>query len=291
MMTYLNMEETLFRDRSAFEIDFVPSILNFREAQIKDIIFATRPGIHGNGPLYLVLRGLPSTGKTTAVHWIFSDIRTSTQQLIPVYTNCHAGLSGFTVITRIYAALYNHPPLHKTIRSGHMISDIGKALTKRKAVLLVCFDDADNLLPGYDLADILNPLLRIAKKYPKASLMFLLLVCNMEVDMKLALDSCLVSALQPAEVYFPPYKDEEIREIFHDRIRVGLHPGVISGNMISIITGQVIRSGDIREGLYLVKRSVMTAELDGRSSVSSEDLRSSFEISRTNGPYWRGYVN
>ncbi|MCX6690857.1 MAG: hypothetical protein NTW33_02090 [Methanoregula sp.] len=60
-----------FPQRDAFEIDFFPEIFNFREAQIKEIVFAIQPGLLGNRPLNQVLRGLPGTGKTTAVRRIF----------------------------------------------------------------------------------------------------------------------------------------------------------------------------------------------------------------------------
>ncbi len=67
MKNYTSLEESLFRNRDAFEIDFVPEIFNFREAQMKDIVYAIQPGMQGNRPINLVLRGLPGTGKTTAV--------------------------------------------------------------------------------------------------------------------------------------------------------------------------------------------------------------------------------
>jgi len=67
MKNYTSLEESLFRNRDAFEIDFVPEIFNFREAQMKDIDYAIQPGMQGNRPINLVLRGLPGTGKTTAV--------------------------------------------------------------------------------------------------------------------------------------------------------------------------------------------------------------------------------
>ena len=81
-------------------------------------------------------------------------------------------------------------------------------------------------------------------------------------------------------MYFPPYTEEEIREILHNRIKAGLFPGVISKEIFSLLIENTMRSGDMRVGLDLVKRSVMAAERDGRSTVTEEDIMASFEVSR-----------
>jgi len=66
MKKYLYSDETLFRNRDLFEIDYIPEEFNYRESQLKDIAFALQPGLHGSRPLNMALRGLPGTGKTTA---------------------------------------------------------------------------------------------------------------------------------------------------------------------------------------------------------------------------------
>ena len=72
--------------------------------------------------------------------------------------------------------------------------------------------------------------------------------------------------------------------ILHDRIKAGLYPGVMSGAMFSLIIGYTMESGDIRVGLNLIKRSVMIAERDERSTVVKTDIITSFEGSGWTGP-------
>ncbi|MCX6701418.1 MAG: ORC1-type DNA replication protein [Methanomicrobiales archaeon] len=279
MKNYISLEESLFRNLDAFEIDFVPEIFNFREAQLKDIVSAIQPGMQGNRPINLVLRGLPGTGKTTAVRQIFSQIRTSTQRIIPVYINCQAEGSKYAVLAKIYAGLHKHQPPAKGVTVRQLIEDLGKTLMEREAVLLVCFDDANYLLPGNLLNNILYLLLRLGEEFPKARVGVILPMCNMDVDLRQALDPCVISVLQSDEVYFPPYREDEIGEILHDRIKAGLAPGVISNEIFSFIVDHTMRSGDIRVGLDLVKRSVMAAERDGRPVVTKEDVMTSFRDS------------
>jgi archaeal cell division control protein 6 len=61
----LRADETLFRDRDVFEINYLPEEFSYRESQLKDLAFAVRPAQFGSRPLNTVLRGLLGTGKTT----------------------------------------------------------------------------------------------------------------------------------------------------------------------------------------------------------------------------------
>jgi hypothetical protein len=49
MKKYLYSDETLFRNRDLFEIDYIPEEFNYRESQLKDIAFALQPGLLAAG--------------------------------------------------------------------------------------------------------------------------------------------------------------------------------------------------------------------------------------------------
>jgi archaeal cell division control protein 6 len=283
MNHFLHLNETLFRNRDVFESDFSPEIFKFREEQVTKIRSAVQPGLRGNCPLSLVIRGLPGTGKMTAIRRIFHEIRESDQQLIPVYINSHAERSRFDVFAKIYAALHNHQFPYKGQTIRQLVDDIGKTISEREAVLLVYFEDANHLLHGNILNDILDSLIHLYKDHPKARVGFFLSICNMNIDLKQRLDSCITSVIQPDDVCFPVYKEEEVREILQDRITAGLLPGVISEEVFSFLMEHTMRCEDVRVGIAMVKRSVMAAERDGRSSVTEEDILGSFEVSRLIG--------
>lgn len=278
-MQYLNMEETLFCDREVFENDFVPEIFRFRNAQARNIVSAIRPGANGSRPLTLLIHGHPGTGKTTVVRRIFSEIRATDQHFIPVYLNCHAERKKFDIFTRIYKELHGHT-LHVTGQTADQVLEkIARRVHEREAVLLVCFDNADALLPGYLLKNIISPLISLFKEYPKGRVVFLLMMSTLKVDERQAPDSCIISVLRPREVYFPQYKKRQVREILHDRVQAGLNPGVISDEVFTFLIRHLVKCGDMRVGIDLVKRSVMSAERYGRSSVTEEDITTSFEAS------------
>ena len=283
MMHYKDTGASLFRNRDAFEIAYIPEVFSFRESQMKDLAFTLRPGLTGESPFNTVLRGIPGTGKSTTVHRVFSELEETTSQIVPVYVNCQSERSKFAVLAKIYGKLNGHqpPPTGKPIRQ--VIYDIGKFLDERKMVLVVCLDDANYLLPGKVLNDILYILLRLYVEYPDARAGVILPMSSMDVDLRTALDPCVYSVLQPNEISFPPYNEAEIGTILHDRIRIGLNPGVITPDVFACIISHTMRSGDMRVGLDLVKRSVMVAERAGMDVVTTEHVGASFD-SAMNAP-------
>jgi len=68
MMKYSFMSgQTPFRDPEVFETDPLPEGFRYRDTQDADLAFALRPVLVGERPLNTVFRGMPGTGKTTAV--------------------------------------------------------------------------------------------------------------------------------------------------------------------------------------------------------------------------------
>ncbi len=122
------------------------------------------------------------------------------------------------------------------------------------------------------LNDTLYSLMRLHEVSPNAMAGVILPISCMHTDLVKSLDPCVISVLQATDVYFPPYSSDEIREILLQRIKIGVYPGVISVSILDLIVEQTMKSGDLRVGLDLVKRSIMGAERVGRTAVEEEDV-------------------
>ena len=64
------------------------------------------------------------------------------------------------------------------------------------------------------------------------------------------------------------------------RILQGVYPNVISKDILDLIVDHSMKSGDLRVGLDLIRRSVMTAENDARTYVTEEDVGRAFSVSK-----------
>jgi len=268
----LRYDQTLFSDRDVFEFTYVPEQLNHRDSQLKELAILARPAVYGGSAHSAILRGPPGTGKTTTVRNLFAEIGEVTQKLVPVYVNCQQHRKPSAVYGCIYAKLTgNAPPT-----SGRYLDDtrmsIIKHLQERDAALLVCLDDANYLHEAGVLNTLLYQLLRLYEQWDVRAAGVFTVCSDLALNIRAVVDARVLSVFQPAEVEFPPYTKEEIREILSERIKQGLYPNVISGEVLDLIVEIAVQEQDVRIGIDLIRRVVGRAEREGRRTVTRDDI-------------------
>ncbi len=276
----LMWDETLFRDPEVFEIDYVPEQFHHREAQMRELAFQIRPGLRGGRPLNTICKGLPGTGKTTSVKKLCSEIEETTRKLVPIYVNCQIDNTKFAIFSQIYRKLAGHLPPSSGTSFKQVFDAVARIIQREDQVLLVILDDANYLLYENELNKVLYTLLRSHEVYPGTRIGVVLIVSDMAVDMTRELDARVASVFRPTEIYFPPYTEEEIRQILQERVLQGLYPGVLPAEMSELVVEQTMKSGDLRVGIDLLKRAVLNAEHDARRTVNRDDICKAYEISR-----------
>ncbi|MDD4255770.1 MAG: ORC1-type DNA replication protein [Methanofollis sp.] len=277
----LMADQTLFRDPDLFEITHLPEAFPYRDAQLDDLAFALRPTLsYGASPLNTVLRGIPGTGKTTAVRRIFAEAEETTQAVVPVLVSCQTEKTQYAVFSRIFLALFGHLPPPSGVSNTRLMAGVAHALVERGAVLVVCLDDANELIPDGTLGSVLAPLLRMHEAWPGARTGVVLTLSTPEADLSRALDRATRSVLQASEIVFPPYTAEEVRGILAERVRAGLYPGVMPPAVLDLVVERAMACGDLRVGLDVVKRAVRAAEREARAVVTAGDVLAAFAVSR-----------
>ena len=276
----LMWDETLFREPEVFELDYVPEQFQHREDQVKELAFQVRPGLRGARPLNTVCRGLPGTGKTTSVKKLFGEIEETTKKLIPVYVNCQIDNTKFAIFSQIYRKLAGHLPPASGTSFKQVFDAIARIMQKEDAVLLVCLDDANYLLYENEMNKVLYTLLRSHEAYAGTRIGVILIISDMNVDLVQAVDARVASVFRPTEVYFPPYKEEEVAGILRDRVNQGLYPNVLTDAMFHLVVEQTMKSGDLRVGIDLLKRATLNAEKEARKTIERDDICRAYEVSR-----------
>ncbi len=276
----LMWDETLFRDPEVFEIDYVPEQFNYRETQMRELAFQIRPGLRGGRPLNTICRGLPGTGKTTCIRKLFSEIEETTKKLIPVYINCQIDNTKFAIFSQIYRKLSGHLPPASGTSFKQVFDAVGRLLAKENTVLIVCLDDANYLLYENEINRVLYTLLRAHESYPGTRIGVITVISDMNVDLLREVDARVASVFRPTEIYFPPYSEAEARDILAERVLQGLYPGVLSEELLDLVTEQTMKSGDLRVGIDLIKRAALNAEHDARRFIEKDDVCRAYEISK-----------
>ena len=276
----LMWDETLFRDIEVFETDYIPEQFNFRDSQVRELALNVRPGLRGARPLNIICRGLPGTGKTTSIKKLFSEIEEQTKKLIPVYINCQIDNTKFSIFSQIYKKLTNRPPPATGTSFKNLFDMVCKLVVENDAVLLVCLDDANYLLYEKEINKVLYTLLRSHESNEGVRIGIITVISDMNIDLMQEVDQRVSSVFRPSEIYFPPYEATEISDILDERVKQGLYPGVLSNSMLEVVVEQTMKSGDLRVGIDLLKRSALNAEIDARKEIEKDDICRAYTISK-----------
>ncbi len=276
----LMWDETLFRDPDVFEIDHVPEQFNYREDQMRELAFQLRPGIKGARPMNTLCKGLPGTGKTTSVRKIFTDVEEATKKIVPVYINCQIDNTKFAIFSQIYRKMSGHLPPASGTSFKQVYEAVARLLVDNEQVLVVALDDANYLLYENQLNSVLYTLLRSHESYPGTRISVILILSDLDIDISREIDARVASVFVPAEIYFPPYNDDEIRNILHERVLQGLYPGCLPDDLFDLVVAQTGKSGDLRVGIDLLKRAAYNAERKARRIIEREDICRAYEISK-----------
>lgn len=277
---YLNWDETLFKNIELFDINYVPDVFNYREEQMQQLAFAIRPAMIGGSILPSVCIGLPGTGKTTSVKKLFDDIKENTQKIFPISVNCRIDSTEYAIFSRIYTKLtgFSQPSSGTSLKA--LLDNIAKYIQSNDVIPLICLDDANYLVYDRELNHVLYSLMRMHEEYDNVSYGVILVLSDLSIVLNDILDARVKSVFQYGNIMFKPYSASEMYGILSDRVKLGLYPKVISSDLLDMIIDLVMRHGDVRMGLDLIKRSVMYAENDSRKQVNKDDIEKAFVTSK-----------
>lgn len=271
-------DETLFKDLSVLEPDYLPEYFPHRDTQLKTFGFALHPSLRGMRPLNCLLIGPPGTGKTSAVMKVFREIEDHTTDVVTVKVNCQIDSTRFAVISQIYKKLFGISPPASGVAFRKLFENALSFLISSEKVLLVALDDLNYLCYEGHANEVMYSLLRAHEEYPGIKIGVIGIV-NDASDLY-RLDSRVNSVFLPEEINFPRYEYTEILDILKDRVKYGFYPKVVSNDVLELVASYVEKMGDLRVGIDLLKRSGFNAERRGNKVILVEDVNKAFEASK-----------
>ena len=268
----LRSDQTLFRDPDVFELTFVPDQLHHRDAQVRELAFLISPALRGGSALSAILRGPPGTGKTTTVRRIFREVTETTRQIVPVYVNCRHDHTALAVYRSIFEQVHGYAPPSVGRHLDEIRRGIAARLRDNDAALIVCLDDANELIPAGTYNTLLYQILRLYERWDVRKPGVFAVAGDLSLNLAAVADESVRSVFHPTEVNFLPYTTGEIRAILADRVRQGLYPRVVSKVLLDRIATIAAGEQDVRVGIGLVRLAVLRAEKDGRRRVTPGDV-------------------
>jgi cell division control protein 6 len=271
-------EETLFKNRELFELDYLAENFLHREAQMSGLRFCIRPALQGARPVNALCLGPPGTGKTTAILKLFEEIESHSSRVVPVHVNCQMDSTRYAVFYQIYKKIFGHAPPASGISFKRLFERVAKHSAEKNVVLVVALDDINYLFHEKEIDQVLYSLLRSYETYPGARMGVIAILS--EPSLKYVFDPRVASVFQAEEITFPLYTREELKDILNKRTQLGFYPGVISYEILETVVNYTEKSGDLRVGIDLLKRAGLSAERRASRSISALDVENSYEKSR-----------
>ena len=271
-------EETLFKNRDLFELDYVPEHFDHRESQMNSLKFSVRPAFQGARPVNALCLGPPGTGKTTAIFKLFEEIEAHSSKVIPVYINCQMDYTRYAVFYQLYKKIFEHAPPSSGISFKRIFEKVARHSADEGKVLVVALDDFNYLFHEKEVDHVLYSILRAHETCPGARMGVIAVLS--EPALNYVFDPRVASVFQAEEITFPLYTRAEIGDILNRRAQLGFYPGVVSDQILDMVANFTDNSGDLRVGIDLLRRSALSAERRASKVISAEDVEGSYEKSR-----------
>lgn len=273
---YLMHNHTLIRDPKVFEFNYIPETIHFRDNHLRELAIALSPTLQGLTPINANLRGPAGAGKTTCVRRIFRELEETSSNVVPVFVNCESMGTAFRVFATVFEHLFGHQPPLSGIPIQRLTDPIAAELIRRKAVLIICLDEANYIGHTDHFETVIRFIVRMYESYPGVRAGVVTTISEPAYCPITVPDPSVLSVWQPMEIEFSPYGEDEVRTILQDRIRTGLVPGVITPAILDYIVALTMEEGNLRVGIDLLKCATISAEQNDRAVVVEEDVTTAF---------------
>ena len=276
----LSWDESVFRNESVFEVDYVPETFKHRESQLESLKYALRPAVRGSRPLNTVVRGPPGTGKTTAVQKLFSELGVEAPGVRTVRVNCQVDATRYAVFSRLFESVFDYEPPSSGVSFKKLFGQVAERLVEEDEVLIVALDDVNYLFYENEASDTLYSLLRAHEAHSGARIGVIVVSSDLSLDVIDELDTRVQSVFRPEEVYFPVYDQSDIVDILRERARRGFHEDVVGAPELDRVAELTAETGDLRVGIDLLRRAGLNAEMRASRTVTVDDVDEAYDKSK-----------
>lgn len=253
--------ESLFKDESVLDFDYLPGLLPFRENQQAYIADCIKPLAQGRKGKNLLIRGVPGIGKTSCVKYVFRELEEATDDIKPVLINCWKKQTTNAILADLANQLGAIGAQYKN--NEELWEQIYKAVSRRKGVV-IALDEVDKA-KEYDF------LYQIAENLKG----YALLMITNEKEFLAGMDQRIRSRLVVEELEFAAYKRSEVEGILEARKKAAFVLGAWNKEAFAMVVDKCYSKGDVRIGVALLREAGRVAESKAAKKVTVEHVMSS----------------
>jgi cell division control protein 6 len=275
-------KRSVFRE-DGFEklsFEYVPSRLPHREDYVKRLTNFLRLVIDQPGAISerVLITGNSGTGKTATAKLVGSTLERIAKnkgiELVYAHVNCRATSGKFGLVQSIVRQVAPELPT-RGYGATEMLYSLWDYLEGENKILILTLDEIDYYVrtTGEDIVYELTRLTNSVRDVPQR-LNFIFIARDhsfMEV-----LSPSTLSKFRPQEHFeFPPYLENQLKDILMDRVEEAFRKNTVSGEIVEFISRNAAKygNGDARYAIQLLTAAGYIADRDLSDRVKPEHVR------------------
>lgn len=270
---------SVFKDESKLDINYIPSRLPHRDAQLNLInqFFRSVVETPGRTAQRVLITGKIGTGKTVLSQHFGLQITREAQEkganLHYVHINCRECKGSlFMILHQVISKFYPNFP-RRGYSTAEILQMLIQVLDAKNAFIILVLDELDALIRN-EGSDPLYNLSRIQEGRLNAPQRLSLICILRETEYLDMLDPSTRSTLQRNIVSLEEYSKSQVRDILNDRVGMAFREGTISSSVLEF-TAELASSegGNARYAIELLWRAGKYADALKLPTVSPENVR------------------
>jgi cell division control protein 6 len=266
----------LFIKKEILQSNFMPSVINHRDEQIKQIADILAPSLRLEKPSNLFVYGKTGTGKTASIKYVLNQMKKIIKQkkinIKTIYLNCKLKKIADTQY-RLMAQLVREfeKPIPPTgLPTDEVYKIFYDLIDKEKKLIILVLDEIDQLIKKTG-DEILYNLTRINSEL-KNSQIEIIGISN-DVLFRDYLDPRVKSSLSEEEIIFPPYHALQIKDILLQRANKAFRKNILAEGLIEKCAAYAARDhGDARRAIELLRVAGEIAERENSEKIEIKHL-------------------
>ncbi|MHA1297875.1 MAG: Cdc6/Cdc18 family protein [Candidatus Helarchaeota archaeon] len=291
---FLNNKNRIFKNREVLQHTFIPHKLYHREEQYNTIFSTIKRG-YGRKNSFLLCYGASGTGKTSLIMSLLDKISKKCkergfQDIITSVINCRVTTTNYRILTQLCKQIgLRIPP---RCNFAKLFYHFKNAIESKNQFIILALDEIDKLwCKRSKKANNLENFLIKMNNHTKNSNFCIIGITN-DPNFKDFLSEEFTKQIISKMCVFHPYNAIELHHILHQRVKLGIYPGVVSNVILKLIAALSTQTGgDARFALCLLTKACELAERKGVKIVTEEYVRTIFENLKNRGINNSSYKN
>lgn len=264
-------ESRIFKFEAALQPDYIPTEMEFRDAQLSSLAHALRPASENRQPENVLIYGPPGSGKTSCAKFVLKELCEYSSKPISIYVNCWEVPTRFGIFSSILFAFGEMMP-RRGIASDEALERIVSVAKNTGVMPIIVLDEIDRLLASQSEEErVLYDLARASEVH---GIKLGILGITNDRNFLSKLDSRVRSSLAQCVVEFPNYGISELKGILLSRATAAFFPDAVGPEVLPLCAAVGAKNGgDARLALNVLWRAGREAERQGSSRVEIEHVQ------------------